>query len=462
REQALKQAHSILETVVNSSPLAITSIDRERRVKMWNPAAEKLFGWKREEIVGKVLPVIQEDRKSEAAEIMEQVFRGETIYGMETVRLKRDGTPIDIRLYATSLGDDEMMGISADVTDLKKTEEALRQSEKKFRNIIESNPMGMILYRLEDDGRLVFSDSNPSANEIFGVDISGHVGKTIEEAFPALADTEIPGKFSQVASTGDPWFSEQVDYDHDKIKGAFEVHAFQSSPGITAVSFLDVTERKKAETKVRESERRYRLMADNISDVIWTMDMNFNYTYISPSVEKMRGFTPEEAMKHNLEDSLTRQSVRKTKEAIARHLELVKSGKVELDQPIVLEMELLCKDGSTVWGEAAGTLVGDEAGNPVGIQGMTRDISERKLAERALLESEERFRTVFRKSPDALAIMSAKERIFVDVSDGFRRITGYSRDEAVGKSPADLDAWVDKDLERTYIERLRSKGSVEP
>ncbi len=83
-------------------------------------------------------------------------------------------------------------GVCTDITDLKKAESALRESEKKFKNIIESSPMGVHIYRLEPDGRLVFLDANPAANDILQVDCKQFIGKTIEEAFPPLAETEIP------------------------------------------------------------------------------------------------------------------------------------------------------------------------------------------------------------------------------------------------------------------------------
>ncbi|MBW1961880.1 MAG: response regulator [Deltaproteobacteria bacterium] len=133
--------------------------------------------------------------------------------------------------------------------------EAARESERNFSDIIHASPMGAHMYRLEDDGRLVFIGSNPAAEKILGVDHSQFIGKTIEEAFPPIVDTEVPERYRMAASEGVIWHTEQVNYENGPIKGIFEVHAFQISPGKMAAMFLDITERRQAE------EERSRLQA---------------------------------------------------------------------------------------------------------------------------------------------------------------------------------------------------------
>jgi signal transduction histidine kinase/ActR/RegA family two-component response regulator len=107
--------------------------------------------------------------------------------------------------------------------------------------------MGIHLYRLEDNIRLVFVGANPAADKLLKVDNSQFIGKTIEEAFPPLRDTEIPLRYRRAAESGESWQTEQVDYTDGKISGAFEVHVFQMSPGNAAVLFNEITRRKQAE-----------------------------------------------------------------------------------------------------------------------------------------------------------------------------------------------------------------------
>ena len=134
------------------------------------------------------------------------------------------------------------------------SEKKLMESEERFRNIVESSPMGMFMYKLEPDGGLVLIDSNPAANSILGVDISKLIGMTIEEAFPSRIESEMTEMFKRAAATGEPWYTEQMNYEDKKIKGDFEVYAFQTSPNKMAVMFLDVSEKIRAE----EELSRYR------------------------------------------------------------------------------------------------------------------------------------------------------------------------------------------------------------
>lgn len=139
--------------------------------------------------------------------------------------------------------------IFVNVLERKRTEKELQESEKKFRNIIESIPLGMHMYQLESNRKLVFIGANPAANTILGVDHTIFINKKIEEAFPAIVGSEIPEKYRLAASTGTSWQEDQVIYEDSQIQGAYEVHAFQTSPGKMVAAFLDVTERKKAEAE---------------------------------------------------------------------------------------------------------------------------------------------------------------------------------------------------------------------
>jgi len=144
-------------------------------------------------------------------------------------------------------GKNFLAGYTIDLTDRLQAEAALRVSEATFRNIVQASPMGIHLYQLQQDGRLVFVGANPAADTLLGVDNSQFIGKTLEEAFPALLGTEIPLRHHRAALDGISWQAEHIDYADDKIVGAFEVHVFQMSPGNIAVLFNEITARKRAE-----------------------------------------------------------------------------------------------------------------------------------------------------------------------------------------------------------------------
>ena len=137
--------------------------------------------------------------------------------------------------------------IAHDITDEMQAAEALQASERKFRSIIESSPMGIHFYELKEDGQLILTGANKAADTILNINHDGLIGLTLKDAFPPLEQTEIPDNYRSVCVTGKTWQTEQMQYQDDRISGAFEVYAFQTSPRKMAVFFLDVTNRKKYE-----------------------------------------------------------------------------------------------------------------------------------------------------------------------------------------------------------------------
>jgi len=113
-----------------------------------------------------------------------------------------------------------------DITELKEIEEKLRESQENLTNLFNSIPIGIHMYHLYEDGRLVFIGANPAADEILNVDNMQYVGKTIEETFPPLTETEIPDRYRKAASQAKSRKWDQVSYEDEKINRAFEVHAF--------------------------------------------------------------------------------------------------------------------------------------------------------------------------------------------------------------------------------------------
>jgi PAS domain S-box-containing protein/putative nucleotidyltransferase with HDIG domain len=146
---------------------------------------------------------------------------------------------------------------------------------------------------------------------------------------------------------------------------------------------------------LKKSENKYRLLADNVNDVIFSLDMNLKYTYVSPSVKILRGYEPEEVMKLSPIDSLAPSSMELAMNTIFHIMDLEKINKVKINEFLTIPLEVMRKDGTTVWTEVKFSFIRDKNQQPVGILGVTRDITERKLAEEKLLQTLENLEKSF-------------------------------------------------------------------
>jgi PAS domain S-box-containing protein len=155
----------------------------------------------------------------------------------------------------------------------------------------------------------------------------------------------------------------------------------------------------KAEHDLFQSEKQYRLIAENTADTIAVFDMNLNYTYVSPSVIKLLGYTPDELIALGVQKILTPNSMQHVLQIYTEELEIEKSGQADPNRSRTIVNEQYRKDGSIIWVEGTLSFVRDESGDPINILAISRDVTKRLESEEALRESEIRFRSLVEQSP---------------------------------------------------------------
>ncbi len=206
--------------------------------------------------------------------------------------------------------------------------------------------------------------------------------------------------------------------------------------GTTLLGLLMVNrlQREGVEKSLTESERKYRLLADHVNDVIFTMDMNLNYTYVSPSVRILRGYEPEDVMKQPAISALTPTSWEFAMSSFAEVLALENSGHHNPLMTKTLPLELWRKDGTTVWTEVKFSFLRNEKLEPVGILGITRDISERKSMESARV----RLLNILESSLNEIYVFGSENLRFEYVNKGALRNLGYTYETMRTMTPVDL------------------------
>ena len=169
-EEALRETNETLQALISASPLAIFAIDPESKVTMWNPAAEKIFGWTESEVLGRYLPVVPPDKSAEHQKLRKRAFSGNTFTGVEVSRQRKDGTLIDVSLSTAPVYDSSgrvksIMAVLEDISERKRSEEALRESEERYSSLFKDNHSVMLLI---DPENAAIVDANPAACSFYG------------------------------------------------------------------------------------------------------------------------------------------------------------------------------------------------------------------------------------------------------------------------------------------------------
>ena len=309
-------------------------------------------------------------------------------------------------------------GVIADITVSKLAQEEIKKREKQYRTLAKNIPgTGVLIF--DRDLRYVLADGEQLRHQNYVQERLE--GRTIWEAFPEDVANEWASYYHRALggehvafeqNKGDEWFQIDVLPVRDESNSIFA----------GMVMWQDITERKRAVADLEESEARYRNLFENANDIIYVHDLNGNYISINNAAERVFGYTREQALKMNMADI-----------AAPEHYEIVRKNLLKKirggTHQTAYEVDCLRSDNSRVTLEVNSTVIMKD-GEPVAVQGIARDVTDRKLAEAALKESESRFRDLFENANDLIYTHDLKGN-FTSLNRAGERITGYSREEAL-------------------------------
>ncbi|NMB80089.1 MAG: PAS domain S-box protein, partial [Methanomicrobiales archaeon] len=444
--RTLEEQHTLFSAVINSAASNIFSLDKEFRYIVFNrqhaATMKALFGT--EISIGKNILeciTIEKDRaamkKNLTAALAGNTVKDEGYTGDHT--LSRQYMEPSFNPIRTSSG--EITGvavISRDGTERKKAEKALRTSEERYRRLTEN--LQDIIFRISLPSRN-FEYVNPAALPITGYTPeefyadAGIMQKLIHPDF----QNNLAHHWERMAK-GDilPEYEYMICHKNGTTRWLHQRNTIvrDNTGHVAAVEGVvtDVTDRKNAEIALRQIEERYRIISENTGDVIWLLDPEtLKFRFISPSIYRLLGYTPEEILAMSLPQVLTPEGLRYVQESTPRTIRKILNG----DESARIQrvyIDNIRKDGSVIPVEIVATLLGGSEPGTFEILGVSRDISEQKKAKDALLESEEKFRTLVETTSDLVWEIDDRGT-YTYVSPRVRELLGYEPGELVGKSP---------------------------
>ncbi|MCP5063351.1 MAG: PAS domain S-box protein [Ignavibacteriae bacterium] len=406
-KKRLEEKTIVLDNLLMSATnIAIATTDLDLRINYYNPIAEKYFGYSVEEAIGKTVMEIHtkenvsHERLRQALEKVKQ--NGEYNYSLEQKTaegvqylesrvsgiLDRGGKTIGYALF------------SQDITEQKQIEQSLKENEKllsenlqRLNLHVEHTPLAVIEWDID----FKVSKWNKAAEKIFGYSEVEAIGKHVAGLIIPKEAKEAKEAKEEVDKVWDNLLenkgSDKNQNKNNKKNGDIIECEWYNTPLITTngkvigVASLvhDITEQKTTERDLKDSEAKFRLLSTNSQDNIWIADFEFNVTYTNDSIFNFLGYTPEEFYSKSISDYVLPEDLIILKNASKELFLKYENGEI---LQTILEIHHIKKDGTILDVEITANLLLDDSGQALGFQGRSDDITERKLAEKSLRDSE--------------------------------------------------------------------------
>jgi two-component system cell cycle sensor histidine kinase/response regulator CckA len=341
-QEALRKAN---DTSIYASPMAIIGVDIERRVTLWNPAAEVMFGWREDEVLGKRNPVILKSGDEETNALHQRALSGEILTGLELHTRRRDGTFVAISLSAAPLFDDQhkiraIIGFLVDITEVKKAEEARRMTEEKYRTIFENAIEG--IYQITPQGKYI--SANPAMARMFGFDSPTEF---LESRTDVMSQEYVHPEVREEFISTVRWVGMVQNFEYEAYKKNREViwvsanaHAVRDQDG--QILYLEgtveeITERRKLEQQLRRLQKIEAVgrLAGGVAH-----DFNNLLMAISSYAELLQLRTAEQDQSRKYLDEI----VRVVDRGAALTQGLLAFGRKQVLSPKVLDLNAIIKD----------------------------------------------------------------------------------------------------------------------
>ncbi|MHB8137900.1 MAG: PAS domain S-box protein [Smithellaceae bacterium] len=429
--QELLQANSEMRAIFEAVPDLFLRIDASGKILDCKTASTSDLFVSRQDMIGKkiydvpITPVANKFRKA----LKDVMLTNGAVSFEYSLLLHETEHFFEARLIP--ILEAQTIAFVRNITDRKDAENALKKSEEYYREITMN--ASDVLFIVDEKGNITYV--SPSVERFTGFSPDELIGKNSlfliipEDHSKAHMDfakalmtkeISIPNSFRIRHKNGSEIIMEGVGKNllHHPVIAGF------------VMNIRDVTDSRRAEDALRETEKRFRLILDNVQDTVWLMDMNLQITWVSPSVKHKRGFTLEELKNLSIEKHLTPESLRIAVELIKKNLAPERLANPQEDISVKVELEFYRKDGSTMWADTVLTLLRDGQGVPTGILGLARDTTERRNMEEVLRGSEQDFRLLAsyheRLNDFSIAFSEAPDSVtlFNSIADSLRLLTG--------------------------------------
>lgn len=392
-EEALHAATSRLKAVIEVAPLAITMVDDQDVIQVWNPAAERIFGWKAEEVIGRPNPIVPAGKGAEYAAWVSQVIGGKEFTNLETVRQRKDGSLVEVSISTSPIYDSQgqvagRMAIFTDIAERKKAEGLLQETTTRLNALFTASPVGIVAF----DTNGIITIWNQAATQIFGRDAAESIGKPLlsqdYRRLPELRALNERFLSGEVISGAEITFTRS---DGSLVEISVNSAPLRDNDGkITGFMALleDITPRKQAERALRESEARYRQAIEAAGAVPYYQSYGEDgkhprFDFMGEGIRQITGYGPEE-MTAKLWDSLVLEAYPIEQQAGIPFTDAVRQIRAGGNPIWKCDFKLQARDGSIHWVFDAAVELRDESGVSHGSIGMLQDITERKRIEEEL------------------------------------------------------------------------------